>query len=238
MEFSNPFTEYKSNLIAKESIILLDTNICMYRTLALVEPKIYNRDHLDRSINIIAFLTNNNLSCQIVISDIIESELKNNQVLFSEIRKFCVEKLGLTSRFRILSLSKSAEKSIIKFIEKKRIDLQMSKVIKNYPLQMARVKNFYLQYPDRLQTITIDKIRNIGKEIDKQRKLLQRPNYLPEENDLKLLCQAIECSQLYKQEVAILSNDRDFTEFKEEIFKEFKIKIICLEDYDRLVESH
>lgn len=222
-------------MIAKGSIVFLDTNICIYRTLSLIDnPPIYERDYLDKSIRIIASLTNNNLACQIIVSDITASELANNRILFNEVRKFCFEKLGWKSSYKILSLMKSTEKSITKFIDKKVINQQMISNIKNYHIHMQKVKDFYLKYPDKLKEITSDKIRGLSKKIDINNKIYERPNNLPELNDLKLLCQAIETNSLYQQDVCIFTNDKDFTKFKEEILNEFGINIIVLDDCDSI----
>lgn len=208
----------------KESFIFLDTNICIYRTLAYVEPRIYLREELDCVVKKIDIFTNNNFKCQVLISNLVISELRNQSILFKEINDFCLNKLHL-KRYEALSIFNKSKKSITKFLLKYGIKKDLLQKIKNYPNNLKEVNKFYLQFPNELKNLTNKKISNL-KQYDKQRKISQRPNNFPEENDRKLLSQAIELLKFHDSEVYIFSNDGDFTNFKEEILKKFNIMIL------------
>ena len=214
----------------RETIILCDSNICIYRTLALIEPPIRPRELLDRVLTLIAELTNNNYACKLFITDIVYKELLNNEILFDEVFNFCVKKLHWKKHsYKIQVLSRKAEKSINKFFEKRLLNKEILDKIKNYRLHIPRINSFYLKYPEKLEKITLDKIRYL-KPFDSQRKLKNRPNNLPEESDRVLLAQAIELNDLFKQDICVFSNDSDFLEFKDEILNEFRIKVLSPED--------
>lgn len=214
----------------KETIILCDSNICIYRTLALIEPPIRPRDLLDKVLTLIAELTNNNYACKIFITDIIHKELLNNEILFDEVFNFCVKKLHWKKHsYKIQILSRKAEKSINKFFDKRLLSKEILEKIKNCGRHIPRIDGFYLRYPEKLEQITIDKIRHL-RPFDSQRKLKHRPKNLPEESDRILLAQAIELNNLFEQDVCIFSNDNDFLEFRSEILDEFGIKILSPDD--------
>ncbi|MFA7707858.1 MAG: hypothetical protein WCX73_02830 [Candidatus Pacearchaeota archaeon] len=213
----------------KESLILLDTNICIYRTLAYVQPKIY-RTELDEVTNKIDSLSNNNFKCNIVISNLVISELKNNSILFWEINNFCFIRLHVRNKYQVLKIFNQAKKSMGKFISKYSISQELEENIKNYPLNLQEIDQFYLKFPQKLQSLTHTKIKNISNPRQKQIKISQRPNDLPEETDRKLLCQAIEIKKLHHSDVYIFSCDGDFTEFVNEIPLEFGINILKLGD--------
>ena len=220
----------------RETIILCDSNICIYRTLALIEPPIRPRDILDKVLTLIAELTNNNYACKIFVTDVVHEELLNNEVLFDEVFNFCVKKLHWKKHsYKIQVLSRKSEKSINKFFEKRHLNRETLDKIKNYGLHIPRINNFYLKHPEKLEKITLDKIRHL-KPFDSQRKLKNRQNNLPEESDRFLLAQAIELNDLFKQDICIFSNDNDFLEFKDEILSEFGIKILSPEDIINLEE--
>ena len=201
----------------KGSLVLGDTNICIYRTLALIEPRILNRELLDQTSNLIHELTNNNFGCKIIITEIVKSELDDERRLFGEINKFCTEKLHLDKgSYKIQRKARSASKSIKKFCESKFIGVKLLNDIKTYPLHLPRVDAFYSKHIKRLKEITTNKIRYL-EPYDQKSKLSQRPNFLPEKNDRLLLSQAVELKSRFAQDVYILSNDSDFTEFKKEI---------------------
>lgn len=214
----------------KGSLIFCDSNICIYRTLSLIEPKILGADHLDKTSKMIADLTNNNLSCKILVSDIVHSEIQNNEILFECINSFCVEKLGWKPHsFKIYQIFNQAKKSIGKFITSRLIGSEELEKLKGYKKHLQEVNNFYLEYADKLSKITDNKTKYL-KQFDKQRKLGQRPNNLPEENDRLLLCQAIEFKDKINSNVGIFTNDSDFLEFRNEIESQFDVKVISLED--------
>jgi len=222
--------------LKRETLILCDSNICIYRTLALIEPPIRPRDLLDKVLTLIAELTNNNYACKVFITDTIHKELLNNEILFDEVFNFCVKKLHWKKHsYKIQILSRKAEKSINKFFDKRILSKEILEKIKNYGLHILRIDSFYLRYPEKLEKITLDKIRHL-KPFDSQRKLKHRPKNLPEASDRILLAQAIELNNLFEQDVCIFSNDNDFLEFKDEILDEFGIKILSPDETISLEE--
>ena len=214
----------------KGSLIFCDSNSCIYRTLSLIEPKILGADHLEKTSKMIADITNNNLSCKILVSDIVHSEVQNNEILFECINEFCVEKLGWKPHsFKIQQIFNQAKKSIGKFITSRLIGSEEVEKIKGYKKHLQEVNNFYFKYPDKLSKVTDNKTKYL-KQFDKQRKLTKRPNNLPEENDRLLLCQAIEFKDKINSNVGIFTNDSDFLEFKAEIKSDLGIEIIGIDD--------
>jgi len=178
----------------------------------------------------IADITNNNLSCKILVSDIVHSEVQNNEILFECINEFCVEKLGWKPHsFKIQQIFNQAKKSIGKFITSRLIGSEEVEKIKGYKKHLQEVNNFYFKYPDKLSKVTDNKTKYL-KQFDKQRKLTKRPNNLPEENDRLLLCQAIEFKDKINSNVGIFTNDSDFLEFKAEIKSDLGIEIIGIDD--------
>ncbi len=211
-----------------KSLILLDTNICIYRTLAFVEPRIYARDDLDKVKNKIDTLTNNNLKCKVIISDLVISELRSDNILYWEVNKFCVTKLHMKP-YEGLKMLQQVKKSMGKFILKYSIDSNLYEKIKNYHLNMGDIDQFYLKFKTKLYKLTQLKISGLGSK-QKQIKINQRPQNLPEDTDRKLLGQAIEIKKIHDSDVHIFSNDGDFTEFVEEIPAHFNIKILKIND--------
>ncbi len=212
----------------EECLIFLDTNICIYRTLAYVEPKIY-REELRQVTDKINRLTNNNFRCVFIISDLVISELKNDQILFWEINSFCYTKLHLKHSLRILKIFMQAKKSIGKFIDKYGMTNEQYENIKSYPMHINAIEQFYLKYPQKLVELTNSKVNGMNLR-QKRDKLSQRLNNLPEETDRKLLAQAIESNRSHHSDVYIFSNDGDFTEFANDIQTEFNIQILKIED--------
>ena len=212
----------------KESLILLDTNICIYRTLAFVEPKIYAREDLDKVKNKIDNLTNNNFKCKCIISNLVISELKSDNILYWEVNKFCVTKLHMKP-YEGLKMLQQVKKSMEKFILKYSIDSDLFEKIKGYDSNSRAIEQFYLKFPYKLYKLTQMKISGLNPK-QKQIKINQRPQNLPEEADRKLLGQAIEIDKIHNSEVYIFSNDRDFTEFVEEIPIHFNIGILRIND--------
>lgn len=207
-----------------ESFILLDTNICIYRTLALIQPPIYLRGELDKVIEKIDTLSNNNLKCKIIISELIASELKNESILFSEVSKFCIEKLHVQG-YNLLIIFNQAKKSMEKFILKYQMESDLCEEIKGYSANLINIDEFYLAFPSRLHELTQLKLNNLSPR-QKQIKLNQRPQNLPEATDRKLLGQAVEIKKIYDLEVYLFSNDRDFTDFSEEITAQLGVNIL------------
>ncbi|MBU4086159.1 MAG: hypothetical protein KKB21_01130, partial [Nanoarchaeota archaeon] len=201
-------------------------NICIYQTLAYVQPRIY-RDELEKVVNKINTLTNNNFQCKFVISDLIISELKDDGILFWEIKNFCVTRLY--KPYESLRIFGQAKKSIGKFILSYGIKEDLSENIQEYHLNLAAIDQFYLKFPVKLQNLTKLKISDMTPR-QKQAKISQRPNDLPEETDRRLLGQAIEIKKIHHSDVYIFSNDGDFTEFSSEIPVEFNINILGIED--------
>lgn len=206
----------------------MDTNICIYRTLAYVQPKIY-RDELDKVTNKINSLSNNNFQCKFVISDLVVSELRDDKILFWEISNFCIARLHIRNRYESLRIFNEAKKSMEKFISKYGIENSLYEKIKEYHLNLDNINQFYLKFPAKLQNLTKLKISNMNPR-QKQVKINQRPNNLPEESDRKLLGQAIEIKKIHHSDVYIFSNDGDFTEFIKEIPTEFNVHILNVDD--------
>ena len=115
----------------KESLVICDTNICIFRTLALIKPEIYN-DDLEKAKKLIDDLTNNNFRCKIVLTDITIQELKNNLILFGCVSDFCIKRLHYKyADFRMRKIFSQAKKSIIKFMDRY-LDLSVIARIENY----------------------------------------------------------------------------------------------------------
>lgn len=222
--------------VKKESLIICDTNICIYRTLREIDPPIYD-ETLDNVRDFIQTLTNTNFRCKLIITDITIGELKNNAILFREIFKFCTEKLHLgRNSYQIQKITRKAEKSLNKFIGKKMIERGVLNKIKNYKKNLKKVDQFYLKYPKKLKELNTIKIKNLS-GFDKKIKLKKRPNNLPEIEDRLLLCQVLELKKFYDKDIHIFSEDGDFVKFKEEICNEFGVGILTLTDEISLEEE-
>jgi len=206
----------------------LDTNICIYRTLAYIEPRILRREDLEKVTEKIDTLTNNKLSCKIIITDTIYSELKDNDILFEEISDYCTNKLHY-NRYKSLIIFEQAKKSINKFLIKYCLDQELKSFLKKKNLNLKEIDKFYLAFPDRLKKITQKKLNHL-RPFQKNKKLSQRPKNLPEKNDRILLSEAIELNKNTDNDVYIFSNDSDFTEFWDEINKKFTINILKIDD--------
>ena len=215
----------------KNCIILLDTNICIFRTLAYVKPKILARDILDKVILKIDTLRNNNLACTLVITNTILSELNNHKILFKEINDFCIEKLhhNPNGDYRTLAIFESAKKSIGKFILKHQIIQPFLDFVQNCNINIDEIDRFYLSFPEKLAEITSRKLNGLTFN-QRNRRLAERPNNLPEINDRILLAEAIEINKKVDNDVYIFSQDSDFTEFSEEIKKQFGVNILKIDD--------
>ncbi len=207
------------------NLIFLDTNVCIFRTLAnLKNPKInyVGLVELKKKINDI---TNTNSKCKLIISDIVWSELKSEKILFNEIKKFCKKKLGYTTNSdKTLKVFNAAQKSMDKACNKYSIESEISELIKNSVNNLTEVDKFYLQFPEKLKNITDRKINNL-RGWRRDRKIRQRVNNMPEESDRLLLCQAVELGKYKDESIGILSNDSDFTEFITEISKKFSVEV-------------
>lgn len=209
----------------KESFVFLDTNVCIHRTIANIkEPKIYSEKLKKLKVKI-NDITNTNFNCKLIISDIVYSELNSGKIIFNEVNNFCENVLKYPkNNYKTLKILKATEKSLHKHCNKYHIKSETSELIRNYQNNFANVTNFYLQFPDKLRELTNIKIGHLS-GWKKTGKIIKRSNNLPEESDRLLLCQAIELEMNSNKCVGILSNDSDFTEFKSDIFKEFKIEV-------------
>lgn len=207
-----------------EGIVLIDSNICIFRTLALVEPKIYPRTELDEARDKIHKITNT-YKGKIIITDIIRKELQNQQILFQEIYRFWRDKLYQSRLHNVQKMMRQAEKSINKFFLNHPLSDEIKSYLIDYEKNINFVDSFYMKYPEKLAEITKKKINRKSNDYI-QKKLSERPNNLPEETDRRLLSQAIELKRLPDSNIYIFSNDSDFKEFREEIFSEWGISII------------
>lgn len=214
----------------KNCIIILDTNICIFRTLAIVKPRILERAIIDKVTLKIDELRNNKLACTLVITETTLGELNNDKILFRRINIYCIEKLHhkLGDR-RTLLVFGAAKKSIGKFILKHKITQDFKNFLHGCNLNIPKINNFYLSFPQKIADITSKKVAGLS-GYERSRKLAQRPNNLPEENDRVLLSEAIEISKNVANDVYIFSYDSDFTEFQEEIKEKFKINILKIDD--------
>ena len=208
----------------ENSYLICDSNICVYRTLANIEPKIY--DELIHKVKDRIARHTNDYNAEIVVTKTVKSEIMDENeetyILPKIIRDFCVERLKYKPYdYNILKLQKQATKSLRKFTDKNRIE-------KKLPCFQAKhkyiniIKNFYLNHPDILEKITEEKVRKAKKPKEKRR---QRPDNLPEKGDLKLLSECIEIKESREEPVALFSQDSDYTNFKEKIREEFEINI-------------
>ena len=214
----------------KNCFIILDTNICIYRTLAYVKPRILRREELDKVTEKIDTLTNNNLSCKIIVLDVVAQELSSNEILFWEISQFCTNKLHhKIGSYKTLKIFEQAKKSIIKFILKYKLSKELREELVE-PRELTEIDKFYLNYPEKLSKITNNKLKYLNSS-QQTRKLLERPNNLPEDNDRLLLLEVIRINESNDNEVYLFSNDGDFTEFGKEIKENFDITILKVDDF-------
>lgn len=214
----------------KNSKVICDSNICVYRTLAVIEPKIYF-PVLSITQKYLNEITNTGTSCNLLITDTIKTELldKNDEsfILFKSIQNFCVNKLHL-GRYdsKIQKIIRNAEKSLTKFVRKNHINNLPISFNVDYDSQIKEIDKFYLQFPERLDEITKKKINYQSTENERIKKLGQRPNNLPERPDRKILAEAIELKRHFPEvNNCILTNDSDFIEFRNEIKNKFGINI-------------
>lgn len=221
-------------MLVENSYVCLDSNIYIYRTLNMIEPKIFD-DRLEKAATLIGEITNNNYSCKIVLLKTVIKEIINDSddayILFKEIQNFGVKKLRLhKNHFKLKQMERSALKSLKKFVSKYKYSFYFEDIEFTYN-NMGEIKNFYLQYPQKLEKITQRKVSNIKDENAKQRKLRQRPNNLPEKSDLKIFNECLELNEQSENTFYILSNDSDFVEFSEEITNNFEINIFDFAQY-------
>lgn len=215
----------------ENSQVICDSNICIYRTLAIIEPKIYNQPVIFTALKHINDITNEGMACKIFITDTIKDELinraSNSFILIKTIKDFCIKKLHWAPNdYKIQKLIRNAEKSLNKFITKYHILKHIPDFSIDHTQHIPHIDQFYLQYPEKLKQITESKTKFLGSQNEIQAKLNKRPNDLPEEPDRKILAEA---NHLKKRDEStnccILSNDSDFTEFSTEIEDKFKVKI-------------
>lgn len=149
-----------------------------------------------------------------VILNSVKEELENHLNFKTEsITDFCSKHKHFNKDEIIATLKKRYDNLIKKYHtrqEEKRYDL-------------SKVENFYSNYLGNLYEITLDKLGN-RKLSKKLKKLADREGLLPEEGDLKLLCDAIQLRKL-NPNVAILSNDKDLYMFNKKIEEEFQIRV-------------
>lgn len=207
------------------SYVFIDTNVCIFRTIAnLREPKIYSErlNGLKRYINDI---TNTNLGCKLIVSDVVYSELKDGKILTREVVCFCENVLRYPKNsYKILAILNATRKSIEKFCDRNYIESGVDELIKGYYKNVIDVDNFYSRFPERLREITERKVGYLSgwRRGVKER---QRKDNFPEMSDRLLLCQAIELGKVESVFVGILSNDSDFTCFKDDIMSEFGVEV-------------
>lgn len=212
-----------------KSNVICDSNICIFRTLANVEPKIYI-DLLTKTQKFLNDITNTGMECKLIITDTIKTELlnknDNSYILIKSIQNFCKEKLHWSPYdYRIQKITRNAEKSIIKFVDKKHISKVLLDFDVDYEKELKDINDFYLKYPKKLSEITQKKLSSKSDK-EKQWKISQRPNDLPEEPDRKILAETLELKRNFpKVDNCILTNDSDFIEFTNEIRSKFEIQI-------------
>ena len=146
-----------------------------------------------------------------------------------EVSQFCINKLHYKKgSYQTLQIFSKAKKSIQKFILKYRLDQEIKKNLRP-PIKIEEIDKFYLQYPERLEKITNKKL-NYLTPLQQKKKIIERPNNLPEENDRIFLLEAIRINESNSKDVYIFSNDSDFVKFREEIKKKFGVNILKIDD--------
>ena len=148
----------------------------------------------------------------VITESVAEEVNKHLEFFLVGTKKFCRD----NPRFKYEEIKTVLKKRLNKMIEK------YGTKIESNNSSIEKVKKFYMQYLEELEKILLLKIE--GKYVSqKLRKLAQRESMLPEEGDLRLLAEAIQLSK--EQETGILSKDKDFTNFKGEIFENFGVKV-------------
>lgn len=214
----------------------LDSNICIYRSLNRIEPKIFDK-RLNNATKLINDVTNTNYSCNIlllktVINEIITSD-DEAYILSNEIQHFGTKILGLKPySYKLKQMEATALKSLRKFVDKYSYNIHFKGINFSY-CYLSKIETFYLQFPQKLFEITQKKLSFIKDIPKKQRKINQRPNNLPEYNDLKIFNECLELNDKCNNHFYIISNDSDFIDFSNEINIHFNISIFDFKEYNQ-----
>jgi hypothetical protein len=198
-EFNNP----------KDKILALDANVVISRIIYDVEDyRVGSKTTFD-----LEKLGNYN---KFIITPSVINEVKEHlDFQLALTRRFC----NKNPRFNYDDIESTLEKRFKKIVEKYK-----SEVIELKEENLEAIKKFYMKHLNKLEEIILAKL--MGETVShKLRKLAQRESMLPEEGDLKLLAEVIEINKTSDKEVAILTGDKDFTEFASGIKKEFGIEV-------------
>ncbi len=202
---------YKEFEEPKNYTILLDTNIILSKVLYDVGNYKISHNKLEEYNSLMEKWGNNN---KFLISNSVKEELEK-QIKYSinTVNDVCSK----FKHFKKDEIIKKLEKRFDNLISKYSIEIQ------NKEYDLSDIEKFYSNYLGNLYEITLDKIEN--KKLSKKlKKLADREGLLPEQGDLKLLCDAIELKK-NNPNIAILSNDKDLYLFNEQLEKEFGIRV-------------
>ena len=199
----NGFSEPTKEVLALDSNILINQIMQDVGDYKINSPKIFGFEDIKKR------------NALIVTKSVI-SEIENHlEFELSKIKRN-LSKSGLFHKYSEI------EKEIKKRLEKIKNDFTMKEIDIDSDL-IDEINEFYSKYIWQLEEITLSKIqtKNVSKKL---RKLAQRVNFMPEEGDINLLAEVITLNK-NGENVSILSQDKDFTEFSKPIFDEWKIKI-------------
>lgn len=212
-------------------LVVCDTNICVYRTLAILQPPIYD-DTLRLTADYLQRLTNAGSS--LVVTDTIASELIDGDgskcyIVPQKVRDFCVRRLKLSaSDYKIQKYVRAMDKSLKKFVDKYHVSKSVNDFHCDYKVILPKIDKMYLQHPQKLKNLTEKKIELLPGAL-KERKKSQRPHNLPELNDRKILAECI-CLKDHQEKISLFSNDGDFSEFVETIKETFGVEVLRLQN--------
>jgi hypothetical protein len=134
--------------------------------------------------------------------------------------------------YQLSLLKKDKSKHEIFDKVKEKLEIKYQEMVRRYYYQelpipkelIEKIEAFYSKFLGVLEGIVLQKIDD-KKISDKLRKLAQRESLLPEKGDMKLLAESILMQEGLKEKVTIVSDDKDFTKFSQNIKDEFNITI-------------
>jgi len=111
-------------------------------------------------------------------------------------------------------------------LRKRFLELESHCKLLNVVSNLAPVKAMYVRF---------SKDSELAKKLEELRNMKRRNSIFPSENDMKILGEAHRLGQTYK--VYFVTDDKDFTYFKDEIQKELNVTVIELLDLPHLTLS-
>ncbi|MFA5303303.1 MAG: hypothetical protein WC393_02075 [Candidatus Nanoarchaeia archaeon] len=134
--------------------------------------------------------------------------------------------------YQLSLLKKDKSKHEIFDKVKEKLENKYQEIVRRYYYQelpipkelIEKIETFYSKFLGVLENIVLQKIDD-KKISDKLRKLAQRESLLPEMGDMRLLAEAILMQEGLKEKLTIVSDDKDFTKFSQNIKEEFNITI-------------